>query len=423
MMNLDPILNVNRTEPFGIDVSSNNDFMDIDKLKNYIPKVSFAWARSGMSWGWKDPKFDYFRDLYENQLGVWFGAYHVMYPGESPVNQAKKFVSIVGKDCRGYAWDVELTHGKTPAQIRECMRVCSLELLNMGLPVWGYTSPGWANGWIMPKQLVYPAWINQIKWWFAQYTLSGVEYAGVCDIMNGVKRENVYIHQTTSSLNGRLFGQPVGSPKTDGNRWLIGKPPMPPTSEDEIIDMTNVMNIDPLSQVDPRWKDIRLGNSAATIGSDGCLMTGVTMFARYLGVDTDPAKMNAWLTANGGYYDKLFVWKSIEKLLPGLTFTAKYTGSNLDKIDESLSRKMPCLVHVDYNPATSLVEQHWVLIIGKSGASYIINDPRDGSRVRFEDVYGDPATNIYNVATYSFTGTISDAEKLSRLWLAHPTLH
>ena len=419
---IDPILSPNRTEPFGIDVSQHNRKMDIDRLKNYLPRIAFAWARSGESWGYKDPTFDYFRDLFEKQFGIWFGAYHVMYPGENPVNQAKKFVSNVGKDCKGYAWDVELVHGRTPKQIQECMRICSLELLNMGLPVWGYTSPGWAgsngnSGWIMPKQLIYPAWINQIKWWFAQYTFSGVEYAGVCDIMNGVKRENVYIHQTTSALNGQLFGQPVGSPKTDGNRWLIGKPPMPPTAEDEIIDMTNVLNIEPLSQVDASRGDIAFGNTK--IRYDGCLTVDIEMMLNYLGLKIDTAGLVTWLNANEGYYGNLFVWKSIEKLLPGLTFTAKYTGSNLDKIDESLSRKMPVLVYVDYDPATSFVEQHWVLVIGKQGASYIAIDTKDGAKIKLEQRY----EQIYNVATYAFTGTISDAEKLSRLWLAHPDLH
>lgn len=408
MTNLDPILNINRTEPFGVDVSSNNDYMDIDRLKNYIPKIDFTWARSGISWGWKDPKYDYFKDLFETQLGVWFGAYHIMYPGESPVNQAKKFVSIVGKDCRGYAWDVELTHGKTTAQIRECMRICSLELLNMGLPVWGYTSPGWANGWIMPKATVYPEWLNQIKWWFAQYTLSGIEYAGVCDVMNGVKRENVYIHQTTSSLNGRLFGQPVGSPKTDGNRWLIGKP------EVETID---IMNIEPLSQQDERWGDKPFGTTK--LRDDGCVITDISMMLRWLGLDTDPARLTDWLITNGGLYGNLFVWKSVEKLLPGLTFVAKYTGARFDMIDESLSRKMPCLVHVDFNPLTSLVEQHWVLIIGKQGSSYIVNDPGSGKRMKLEELY----KTIYNVNTYAFSGTVTDAEKLSKLWNAHTELH
>ena len=229
--------------------------------------------------------------------------------------------------------------------------------------------------------------------------------------------------QYTSKGNGALYGNAINNDFIDLNKVknlnALLKPGI--TAEDEIIDMTNVMNIAPLSQADASRKDIAFGNTK--IGYDGCLTVDIEMMLNYLGLKIDTAGLVTWLKANDGYYGNLFVWKSIEKLLPGVLFTMKYTGPNLDKIDESLSRKMPVLVHVDYDPATSLIDQHWVLVVGKSGASYIINDPRDGSRVRFEDVYGDPATHIYNVATYSFTGTITDAEKLSRLWNAHPTLH
>jgi len=225
--------------------------------------------------------------------------------------------------------------------------------------------------------------------------------------------------QYTSKGNGALYGNAVNNDFIDLNKVknlnALLKPGI--TAEDEIIDMTNVLNIEPLSQVDASRGDIAFGNTK--IRYDGCLTVDIEMMLNYLGLKIDTAGLVTWLNANEGYYGNLFVWKSIEKLLPGLTFTAKYTGSNLDKIDESLSRKMPVLVYVDYDPATSFVEQHWVLVIGKQGASYIAIDTKDGAKIKLEQRY----EQIYNVATYAFTGTISDAEKLSRLWLAHPDLH
>jgi len=222
--------------------------------------------------------------------------------------------------------------------------------------------------------------------------------------------------QYTSKGNGALYGNARNNDFIDLNHVknlnALLKPGITP--EDEI---TDILNIDPLSQQDARWKDNRFGTT--TIGADGCLMTCASMLLKHLGYDTDPARLNTWLIANGGYSGNLFVWKSIEKLLPGLTFTAKYTGARMDMVDESLARKLPCMVHADYNPDTSLVEQHWVLVIGKQGASYIINDPKDGARVKLEDRY----SQIYNVATYSFGGVVSDAEKLTRLWQHHPEIH
>jgi len=255
-------------------------------------------------------------------------------------------------------------------------------------------------------KLIYWKWRGRVKLW---------QYASDGDINNDGIADGMKLGMESAALDLNVFLGTVDEWKS----WLGV-----PTSEDEIIDMSNVMNIQPFSQQDARWKDNHFGTT--TIGADGCLITCVSMMLKHLGYDTDPARLNTWLIANSGYSGNLFVWASIERLLPGLKFTAKYTGPQLDKIDESLAKKIPVMVHVDYNPDTSLVEQHWVLVVGKSGAYYVIIDPRDGSRVRFEDVYGDPATHIYNVATYSYAAPVTaftDAEKLAKLWQYHPTLH
>lgn len=163
------------------------------------------------------------------------------------------------------------------------------------------------------------------------------------------------------------------------------------------------MNIKPLSQQNMRWRNKRLGTSYTTIGGYGCLITCASMLLNWVGFYTNPAKLNIWLTENGGYYEgNLFVWKSLKQLLPELTFIAKYSGAALEEIDESLAKGMPAIVHVDFYPTTWDFQDHWVLVIGKQGNSYIINDPKDGKRIKFEDRYGDPAKKIYHVSTYSF---------------------
>jgi hypothetical protein len=69
-------------------------------------------------------------------------------------------------------------------------------------------------------------------------------------------------------------------------------------------------------------------------------------------------------------------------------------------LDELLAQGVPVMVQVDYNPKTSYIDQHWVLIIGKNGDDYIINDPIDGKRVSFRERYGDPARWIFRIAAY-----------------------
>jgi len=213
--------------------------------------------------------------------------------------------------------------------------------------------------------------------------------------------------QYTSKGDGYLYGNETGSPYIDLNRVLnlqlllkpgivldpppVVTPPLPP----------NTTGIVGISQQNELYKYIQFGDT--NIGNNGCILIDIVMLLKYLGVDIDPQRLVDWLKANGGLYGNLFVWKSIEKLLPGLTFIAKYTGGALDKIDESLSRKMPCLVHVDFNPGTYVIDQHWILIVDKVDGRYVAIDPKDGMRIWFDERYGDPLTNIYNVSTYSYS--------------------
>ena len=232
----DPLLV--RTEPFGIDLSSHNDRIDENKIKAYSPKISFAWVRSGESWGYEDPKFSTFRAQLTNVV-EWIGAYHVLYPGENAKNQAQKMISIAGKSMRGYAVDVELIHSQSPSTIREACRVFVSEILNAGLDAWLYTSPKWFTSYVIPFPQSVPDWFKSVKWWLAQYLTSGVEHPGPVSLPRGVTKDLVYIHQTTSSLSGALIGQPVTSPKLDGNRAIqmmpgLSTPPAEPTDAEKL---------------------------------------------------------------------------------------------------------------------------------------------------------------------------------------------
>lgn len=168
------------------------------------------------------------------------------------------------------------------------------------------------------------------------------------------------------------------------------------------------LDIAPLSQQDLRWASIKLGTSKSTIGSHGCLMTCATMLVRFLlGINITPADMNAWLIANGGYHNyNLFVWAILNKYDSKISFGYRYNGALLDKIDEQLAKGMPVIVNVDGIPASSAIDEHWVLIIGKENGKYIINDPIDGVQFPFDNRYGDPRSKIYVVCTYNFSGTV-----------------
>lgn len=155
-----------------------------------------------------------------------------------------------------------------------------------------------------------------------------------------------------------------------------------------------VINIQPLWQKDPRWGSIKLGNSYLTLATDGCL---VTDFAMVIGVT--PAEFNARMKAVGGFTGARIYWGMIEEAYPDCKYVwaydCYYIPAPLDKIDEFLGQGIPVMVHVTRNGY-----QHWVLIVGKDGNDYTINDPIDGHKVSFRERYGDPAKQILRVRVY-----------------------
>ena len=64
------------------------------------------------------------------------------------------------------------------------------------------------------------------------------------------------------------------------------------------------MSIKLLSQRDPKWANVKLGNSNVTIGQDGCLITSLCMLSQYYGVPITPdvvARHTESFNANGEY--------------------------------------------------------------------------------------------------------------------------
>jgi len=225
------------TEDGGVDFSVHNDRVDVDKLRAFVPKVTFGFARIGMSWGYKDPKFNYFRNILEDQMGVWFAGYHVIFPAENIEAQFDNMMAAAGPNLKAYVIDDELIHGCSPAKKRQALNEFAQRILDAGKEAWIYTSPLWCNQNITPKGCIIPEAMLRSKWWLAQYLYQqtgGIEYPNPPDLVNGISRDKVYVHQTTSAMPGWKIGQPSGSPTFDFNRWLIGKPeggvtpPQPP---------------------------------------------------------------------------------------------------------------------------------------------------------------------------------------------------
>lgn len=144
-----------------------------------------------------------------------------------------------------------------------------------------------------------------------------------------------------------------------------------------------MLDISTLSQRDPHWKDIRLGfgDDQTTIGTDGCTLTCLTMVANGYGFQETPVTLNDRLKSLGpgrGFSGPLIVWGGLPLVLSGIVLARLVDCTNvpapMDVIDAALSASKPVIVELDSSPAPGL-QNHWVVISGRRGDDYVINDP------------------------------------------------
>lgn len=135
------------------------------------------------------------------------------------------------------------------------------------------------------------------------------------------------------------------------------------------------------SQRDARWSNIPLANmgGAPSIGRWGCQLTCLTMLANIFGHATTPDQFNRDMVTRGGFINGYFTrWEALSKVYPDIIFEGKADApAVISRIDASLQAGRPVAVQVDLTPATAYsdIDQHWVLVVARSGDDYYINDP------------------------------------------------
>jgi len=118
----------------------------------------------------------------------------------------------------------------------------------------------------------------------------------------------------------------------------------------------------PISQRDPKWGNITIGNSTSKISAYGCTITCVAMLA-----DTTPDVVNAFLTAVGGFSVDRIIWTKINETKLGLHFPdmgRQYVYNDV-AVREAIEKNGGCLVEVDFDGVVATPsDRHWVLYIG-----------------------------------------------------------
>ncbi len=129
-------------------------------------------------------------------------------------------------------------------------------------------------------------------------------------------------------------------------------------------------------QADPLWAHDRLGPTDGTLGAEGCAVASAAMVLAYYGVDTDPGRLNRFVTDIGGYTPQGWIyWEAAAKLAPTRVEHVYEALPSYYLIDRNLLHGNPVIVRLRYPSGIT----HFVVIVGKEGWDYLIRDPGAGA--------------------------------------------
>jgi hypothetical protein len=182
-----------------------------------------------------------------------------------------------------------------------------------------------------------------------------------------------------------------------GGLWALAGPPVPT-----------------LSQRSQSWSRQALGSDPIdTIGSSGCALTAVTMVAAAYGYPTNPAQLNQWLTAHGGYIENdLLLWRQATAATQGSVrwqwLHVPGMVSQLRTDDQDIEDLPPqALVEAQLDAGRLVVAEvrlyggmHFVVITGHRGDILYINDPWFGDRTTLQARYGNYRQAVHSAQVY-----------------------
>jgi hypothetical protein len=135
------------------------------------------------------------------------------------------------------------------------------------------------------------------------------------------------------------------------------------------------LNVSRFAQGDPRWGSQFLGPSSSTMAGQGCAVASAAMVLNFYGDEIDPGKLNAFLGAHSGYTPQGWLyWEIAADFQPGKVQKAYEDLPSYFLIDSNLLRGNPVIVRIRFPNGIT----HFVVVVGKQGFSYLIQDPASG---------------------------------------------
>ena len=135
------------------------------------------------------------------------------------------------------------------------------------------------------------------------------------------------------------------------------------------------LSVPRFAQGDVRWANDVLAGTQGTMAQEGCAVSSAAMVLSFYGLDLDPGRLNQFLTDHDGFTAEGWLrWEKAADFVPG---RAKHVYEDLPSfflIDSNLIRGNPVIIRLRLPGGVT----HFVVIVGKHGFHYLIQDPGSG---------------------------------------------
>ncbi len=160
------------------------------------------------------------------------------------------------------------------------------------------------------------------------------------------------------------------------------------------------MDVPVWKQSDSRWASLHLGSSSYTMSGSGCAVTSCAMVASYFGSGKDPGGLCKALSSSGGFSSSgAIYWQKVPAAAGGtISYVGRWDYCSLTRINQELDAGHPVIVQVSRRGST-----HFVVLTGRYGSTYYLNDPAYGDRTTLNSRYGAPSTAIKGFRVYRDT--------------------
>jgi hypothetical protein len=148
-----------------------------------------------------------------------------------------------------------------------------------------------------------------------------------------------------------------------------------PTSGGLYFFSERILPVPRFAQSDARWRNNPLGPTSSSLGAEGCAVCSAAMVLSYYGVDVDPGRLNEFLSENEGYTEQGWLyWEKAAAFQPGVARHAYEDLPSYYLMDRNLLQGNPVIVRVHLPNGIT----HFVVVVGKRGFDYLIQDPASG---------------------------------------------